>query len=303
MLFSDFSRLFRYPFNFNINLSKGAKTTRQIWNLHSSAHDFDTSSFQQSSTSVITRKVFSSNLGHIGVLFNSSFISGIHFDGAYFSNHHIGWSLIGQDILSGSLIGTIISLTAGYFHMHSFCSSQLTSGVHLLVVLFVLFGLSSITCHGHCIHIAYPANGFLDAAIDPVVIPCLEDLLLKDCPEMLFGYPHVNESSRLNESYMSSILVNESSITERLLNHQTPQANELAIPYLSHPSLSINLLFPASNSILFGHHIYALPIYPYVRPDLLTVLCLVFRSWRFLIIGAFTRATEKHLSSVFEEVS
>ena len=155
----------------------------------------------------------------------------------------------------------------------------------------MLFGLSSITCHGHCIHIAYPANGFLDAAIDPVVIPCLEDLLLKDCPEMLFGYPHVNESSRLNESYMSSILVNESSITERLLNHQ------------SHPSLSINLLFPASNSILFGHHIYALPIYPYVRPDLLTVLCLVFRSWRFLIIGAFTRATEKHLSSVFEEVS
>ena len=90
----------------------------------------------------------------------------------------------------------------------------------------MLFGLSSITCHGHCIHIAYPANGFLDAAIDPVVIPCLEDLLLKDCPEMLFGYPHVNES------YMSSILVNESSITERLLNHQTPQANE--------PSFSID---------------------------------------------------------------
>ena len=197
---------------------------------------------------------------------------------------------------SGSLIGTIISLTAGYFHMHSFCSSQLTSGVHLLVVLFVLFGLSSITCHGHCIHIAYPANGFLDAAIDPVVIPCLEDLLLKDCPEMLFGYPHVNESSRLNESYMSSILVNESSITERLLNHQTPIAypNELAIPYLSHPSLSINLLFPASNSILFGHHIYALPIYPYVRPDLLTVLCLMYHHITiggFLIIGAFTHAS------------
>ena len=152
----------------------------------------------------------------------------------------------------------------------------------------MLFGLSSITCHGHCIHIAYPANGFLDAAIDPVVIPCLEDLLLKDCPEMLFGYPHVNESLGFSG-------LNESSITERLLNHQTPQANELAIPYLSHPSLSINLLFPASNSILFGHHIYALPIYPYVRPDLLTVLCLVFRSWRFLIIGAFTRATNSWL--------
>ena len=37
----------------------------------------------------------------------------------------------------------------------------------------------------------YTANGLLEADtdLDPVVIPCLEDLLLKDCPEMLFGYP------------------------------------------------------------------------------------------------------------------
>ena len=69
---------------------------------------------------------------------------------------------------------------------------------------------------------------------------------------------------------------------------------ELAIPYLSHPSLSINLLFPASNSILFGHQIYALPIYPYVRTDLLTVLCLMYHHITiggFLIIGAFTHAS------------
>jgi photosystem I P700 chlorophyll a apoprotein A1 len=69
---------------------------------------------------------------------------------------------------------------------------------------------------------------------------------------------------------------------------------ELAIPYLSHPSLSINLLFPASNSILFGHQIYALPIYPYVRTDLLVVLCLMYHHITiggFLIIGAFTHAS------------
>ena len=47
----------------------------------------------------------------------------------------------------GSLIGTIISLTAGYFHMHSFCSSSFTSlrRVHHLIVLFVLFGLRFTT--------------------------------------------------------------------------------------------------------------------------------------------------------------
>ena len=145
----------------------------------------------------------------------------------YNASAHLLWSLIGQDILnsdigkyfqgiditsgifqlwraqglitqmdlkyasSGSLIGTIISLTAGYFHMHSFCSSSFTSlrRVHHLIVLFGT-------------RFAYPANGFLDAAIDPVVIPCLEDLLLKDCPEMLFGYPQPSSQP----------------ITERLLN-------------------------------------------------------------------------------------
>ena len=106
MVFSDFSRLLSRPFNFSIALSKGAKTTRQIWNLHSSAHDFVLS--QQSSTSVHLS-------GHLALLF--FFISGIHFDGAYFSNHHIWlkdakdynasahllWSLIGQDILNSDI--------------------------------------------------------------------------------------------------------------------------------------------------------------------------------------------------------
>ena len=48
------------------------------------------------------------------------------------------------------------------------------------------------------------------------------------------------------------------------------------------------------NSILFGHQIYALPIYPYVRTDLLTVLCLMYHHITiggFLIIGAFTHAS------------
>jgi photosystem I P700 chlorophyll a apoprotein A1 len=197
------------------------------------------------------------------LLYCSFFISGIHFDGAYFSNHcawlkdakdynasaHLLWSLIGQDILnsdignyfqglvitsgifqlwraqgsgtqislkcdsSGSLIGTIISLTLGYFHMHSFCSSSFTSlrRVHYLIVLFVLFGLSSITWSGHCIHIAYPANGLLDAGIDPVVIPCLEDLLLKDCPSMSIGYSQDLASgigfSRLLNSGMACLFI------------------------------------------------------------------------------------------------
>jgi hypothetical protein len=131
VVLSDFSLLWSRPFNFSIALSKGAKTTRQI--LHSGAHDF----FQLLSTLVplnsiiYTRKVFSSNLGHLALLF--FFISGIHFDGAYFSNHHIWnkdakdylasahllWSLIGQDILNSDIGNTFqgINITSGIFQL------------------------------------------------------------------------------------------------------------------------------------------------------------------------------------------
>ena len=52
--------------NFNKALSKGAKTTTWIWNLHDYAHDFD---IQQRSTGLIARKVFSSNLAHLSLVF------------------------------------------------------------------------------------------------------------------------------------------------------------------------------------------------------------------------------------------
>jgi photosystem I P700 chlorophyll a apoprotein A1 len=175
MVFSDFSRLWSRVGDFSVALSKGAKTTRWIWNLHSDSHDFESTmlfvAFQLGGGR-ITRKILSSNIAHIALLF--FFISGIHFDGGYFSNH-CTWNkdakdyLAGvllfsahtsfgpQDILNsdignyfqgiditcgifqlwrgegiitqlhlkyastGSLVGTIISLTACYFHMHSFC--------------------------------------------------------------------------------------------------------------------------------------------------------------------------------------
>ena len=51
--------------HFNKALSKGAKTTTWIWNLHDYAHDFD---IQQRSTGLIARKVFSSNLAHLSLV-------------------------------------------------------------------------------------------------------------------------------------------------------------------------------------------------------------------------------------------
>ena len=119
------TRLWSKAGDFNKALSKGPKTTTWIWNLHDHAHELDSNNTlynlsQPAHTPVITgpalrayaRKVFSSNLAHLSLVF--FWISGMHFHGAYFSNYalwlkgpslaypssHSIWCLIGQDILN-----------------------------------------------------------------------------------------------------------------------------------------------------------------------------------------------------------
>ena len=78
------SRVWSVNGHLNKALSKGPKTTTWIWNLHSDAHDFD---MQQSSQFLVTRKVFSSNVAHLSLVF--FWISSMHLNGAYFSNYDI----------------------------------------------------------------------------------------------------------------------------------------------------------------------------------------------------------------------
>jgi photosystem I P700 chlorophyll a apoprotein A1 len=359
MVFSDFSRLWSRAGDFSVALSKGAKTTSWIWNLHSSSHDFESTmlfgAFQRDGGR-ITRKILSSNIAHLALLF--FFISGIHFDGGYFSNH-CTWNkdakdyLAGvllfsshtsfgpQDILNsdignyfqgiditcgifqlwrgegiitqlhlkyastGSLVGTIISFTACYFHMHSFCSlSWMNEQKYLAHHSIVLFGLSSITWSAHCIHIGVPANGLLDAAIDPSLIPCFQDLLLRDCTLGTYGVTLKGPiSERLFNSTTPSlflgilsphhlslgvvlILIGLTSITSPPFERSIQRSFTAEIR--THRELWIDLLFLASSSTAFAHHIYVLPIYPYLGPDLSTVLCLMYHhiiQGGFLIVG------------------
>ena len=129
--------------HFNKALSKGAKTTTWIWNLHDYAHDFD---IQQRSTGLIARKVFSSNLAHLSLVF--FWISGMHLHGAYLSNYdiwlkdpkyitpssHLAYSLIGQDILN--------SYTSEYFS-----GITITSGFSNSTVLRVSLHSPSLNMH------------------------------------------------------------------------------------------------------------------------------------------------------------
>ena len=106
------SRVWSVSGHFNQAFSKGPTSTTWIWDLHSDAHDFD---MQQSSQFLVTRKVFSSNVAHLSIVF--FWISSMHLNGAYFSNYdiwlkdpkhsfpsaHNVWSFIGQDILNSDI--------------------------------------------------------------------------------------------------------------------------------------------------------------------------------------------------------
>ena len=134
------SRVWSKAGHFNKALSKGPKTTTWIWNLHSDAHDFE---MQQSSIALITRKVFSSNLAHLSLVF--FWISGMHFHGAYFSNYDIWlkdpkhyfpsalsvWSLIAQDILNSDIGNYFqgIHITSGIFQLWR--SEGIITQIHL----------------------------------------------------------------------------------------------------------------------------------------------------------------------------
>lgn len=89
--------------------AKGPKTTSWIWNIHAGAHDFD-ALFQVRKYTLITRKVFSANLGHLSVVF--FWLTGLHFSGAYFSNYDI--SLRHPSNPMGSF-GTLVNARVSYF--------------------------------------------------------------------------------------------------------------------------------------------------------------------------------------------
>jgi len=347
-ILQDFSRLWSKAGHFSIALSKGAKTTTWIWNLHSDAHDF---SIQQSS--IARRKVFSSNYGHLSLLF--FWISGMGLHGAYFANHYI-WNkdpkhylpsaalpsdIVNSDIgnyfqgynitcgifqlwrsmgiigtihlkygSSASLCATIICIIGSYFHMHISCFDTKTSGCiayrgltnhHLSL----LFGLSSISWSGHKIHIGLPANRLLDSGIDPVVIPCAQDFSF-NCLEITRN-PYVTialigcQTStggqifgilRAHHFYLALVFITSSVIGHPSCSLSNQFRN--ALWNYCHGQLSINLLFAAMSSIVFGHHIYAQPIYPYIGSDYPTVLSLFYHHINIgglLIIGAGAHAS------------
>jgi photosystem I P700 chlorophyll a apoprotein A1 len=124
---------------------KGPKVTSWIWYLHSSAHDFD---IQTGSASQIARKVFSSGLAHLSLVF--LWFGFLYLQGAYYSNYidwlkdpsihpsaHIVSILIGQDILNSD---------ASQSQAQAQSTSTSFQGIHITSGLFQLWrALGTIT--------------------------------------------------------------------------------------------------------------------------------------------------------------
>ena len=263
------------------------------------------------------------------------------------SAHNV-WSLIGQDILnsdignyfqgihitsgifqlwrseglitqihlkyacSASLIGTIISCSGSYYHMHikwstvSFYKKFKCLSIHHSAVL---FGLSSISWCGHQIHISVPPNRLLDSGIDPVVMPCPQDFLLfrigpSDYSKILGCFRPLLLSSTdcvflgqvtSHHFYVGIVFITSSVIGIRYHSF-SDYIPKTTAPLINswHAQLSMNLAIAGSSCIAFAHAMYAIPIYPYCASDYPTVLCLFYHHiWvgGKLIIGAGAHAS------------
>lgn len=175
---------------------------------------------------------------------------------------------------------------------------MLTILVHHLAVL---FGLRSISWCGHQIHIADPLNHLLDLGIDPVVMPCPQDLLLHDVIDILEPGFSVHWIEVYN-SYIIAELIAAHHLAVGIVfiassvigSRPSIRETRIAHPNNWHGQLSINLKFTGSLSIACGHHIYVLPVYAAVSSDYPVVICLFYHHmWiaGFLIVGATAHAS------------
>ena len=194
-----------------------------------------------------------------------------------------------------------------YVHLTGFYKKLKTILVHHVAVL---FGLRSISWCGHLIHIADPLNHLLDFGIDPVVIPCPQDLLFHDVIDILEpGFSvHclvVSEGISADDDVLmtahhlyvgivfiaSSVIGSRPYFTITLKDYLWYRIAHLRNSW--HGQLSINLKFTGSLSIACGHHIYVLPVYAFIS-DYPTVICLFYHHmWiaGFLIVGATAHAS------------
>jgi photosystem I P700 chlorophyll a apoprotein A1 len=213
------------------------------------------------------------------------------------------------------IIGTIVCVFGAYCHMHILWSSTSFYGKFSSVSshsMIVLLGLGCISWCGHQIHISLPYARLLDYGLDPVVMPWPQELLFKDLVQVILPGFGVGDQW-FGGSALTATLLNPSTgslfLGQVAAHHLYSGIGLIGLSFLftslrydaltagigsSQAQLSINLAVTGSLSIVFAHHVYAMPPYPYVGSDYPTMLCLfVHHMWigGFLIVGAGAHAS------------
>ncbi|KAL5559437.1 hypothetical protein UlMin_035648 [Ulmus minor] len=254
------------PGHFSRTIAKGPDTTTWIWNLHADTYE-------------IYRKIFSGHFGLLSIIF--LWLSGMYFHGACFSNYeawlsdptHIGpTSGITNELqlyctAIGVLVFVALMLFASWFHYHKtapklawFQDVKSMLNHHLAGLL----GLGSLSWVGHQVHVSLPINQFLNAEVDSKDIPIpYEFILNRDLLAQLYpSQGHKGLYEILTTSW--------------------------------HAQLSLNLAMLGSLTIVVAHHMYSMPLYPYLAINHGTQLSLfTHHMWigGFLIVGTVVHAT------------
>jgi hypothetical protein len=112
--------------------------------------------------------------------------------------------------------------------------------------------LASMSWSGHQIHISLPINRLLDSGVDPAVIPWPEDLLFRDCIQVIvpsFGSGGLVDFSVTCPTLEPEYLRAASAIGGRLLNPSTA-SHHLGVLAAHHFYLALVLI--ASGLIAYG---------------------------------------------------
>ncbi|MFQ6643050.1 hypothetical protein Gotur_018192 [Gossypium turneri] len=201
----------------------------------------------------------------------------------------------------GALVFAALMLFIGWFHYHKaaqklawFQDVESMLNHHLAGLL----GLGSLSWAGHQVHVSLPINQFLNVGVDPKEIPLPHEFILN---RDLFAQLYTTIAILFliaSHMYKTNWGIGHS-LKDILEAHKVPftgQGHKGLYEILTtswHAQLSLNLAMLGSLTIVVAHHMYSMPLYPYLANDYGTQLSLfTHHMWigGFLIVGAAAHA-------------
>jgi len=229
---------------------------------------------------------------------------------------------------SAGLLLSSLCLVGGFIHFHiSFLTNTIVRKLVNITLhhIFILIGLGLLSWSAHIIHIALPLNKLLTSGMSNNILPYPHDLLFLSTLSNIFpGFSSsvlVDFNVFLPYSGSSLLGLNLDTVVGAIpLAASAAHHYYLAISFIlaalclrnlkliapsksvfidlsnltSNLQLSLSLVLFSSASMLFAHHSYAVPVYPFLSIDyttLFSLFCHHINIASLLILGAGTHAS------------